>query len=376
MKGRTTMGLDCKVWKHHLVENLSRVRNLFLRSVLLLGFSFGTLIFNLEVRTESIEDYLNVASLPRKPSSENGLIVSSFPSNSLPLEYPIKPDRDIEQIPFSLQEAIQQYIYYYQDAGRETFKKALKRSWPYVSVMSTILKSYGLPSELVYVVLVESRFRNKSLSHKGAAGQWQLMPITARSLGLRVDAWVDERRDPIKSTHAAAMYLRRLYERFGSWPLALAAYNGGQTALKEAMEKYETTDFWELCQLRALPEEVRGYVPKVFAAIAITKNLEAYGLKRPRYPPIYTFDSVRVWNPLELELVAQWIDASVAHLRALNPSLRQDRLPPGKESFILRLPPGLVKDKFHVAYRNYLRKSNNGKESRDFLISDRPIHYE
>jgi membrane-bound lytic murein transglycosylase D len=135
------------------------------------------------------------------------------------------------------------------------------------------------------------------------------------------------------------------------------------------MNIHQTDDFWELCRLQALPEEVRNYAPKVFAAITITKQLDAYGFKRPRYPPVFTFDSVRVWNPLSLQQVSKWTGASVKHLRALNPSLRRDSVPPGEKSFILRLPPSSAKNKFQIAYRNHLNKLDE-ETKRDYLIFD------
>jgi membrane-bound lytic murein transglycosylase D len=235
--------------------------------------------------------------------------------------------------------------------------------------MTSILRSYGLPTELVYVVLVESRFKNRSLSHKGAAGQWQLMPATARALGLRVDEWVDERRDPVKSTHAAARYLRKLFKRFQSWPLALAAYNGGQTALNKTLQRTGAEDFWELCRRKALPEEVRAYVPKVYAAIVISQQLEAYGFERPRHLPVYAYDSVRIWNPLRLEQVARWTEVPLKRLRSLNPSLSRDRLPPQKESFLLNLPE-LARESFDIAYQNYLRDMNRKTDERSYYIFD------
>jgi len=358
----------------HKVERIHRRRQRLLKLVFSLCLMMALAGYNTEAETERAEESWCVASLPPpdtpKPFMESEVTfpLAYAPSVSLDEENGASPETCRgEEIPETFEAAIRHYIHHYGTGGRRTFRKALNRSWPYVSMMSDILRSYGLPDELVYVVLVESRFKNRSLSHKGAAGQWQLMPVTARSLGLRVDEWVDERRDPVKSTHAAARYLRRLYQRFHSWPLALAAYNGGQTALKEAILEYGTRDFWTLCRLKALPEEVRCYVPKVFAAITITKKLEAYRFKRPRFLPVYTYDSVRVWSPLELEQAARWMDISLEHLRALNPALRRDRIPPDDESFILRIPV-FSRDKFTAAYQNHLSLLHDGEGGVRYLI--------
>jgi membrane-bound lytic murein transglycosylase D len=221
--------------------------------------------------------------------------------------------------------------------SHRSFQKSLERSWRYVPAMKEILMSQGVPPDLVYVVMVESRFQTDALSPRAAMGFWQFVPSTARHLDLQVNGRVDERRDPLKSTRAAARYLNALYDRFGDWSLALAAYNCGETLLQNTMDRTGANDFWTLARRGLLPAETRAYVPKVFAAIRISRNLEKYGFEEPKILPVYVPESVRVRRGLRLEQVAQWAETSVQSLRNLNPSLKTDRLP--EEEFVLHLPP-------------------------------------
>jgi membrane-bound lytic murein transglycosylase D len=173
-------------------------------------------------------------------------------------------------------------------------------------------------------------------------------------MGLRVDRLVDERRDPVKSTQAAAKYLSLFHERLGSWPLALAAYNAGDGPVMKAVRRHGTKDFWELCRRGALPGRTRAYVPKVLAAMHIMHDLDAYGFSTSRESSVYDFESIKVQEPLGLEEVAGWLDVPVDRMRELNPSLRTDRVPTDSD-FALRLPSG-ARDRFDLAYEGYLRK--------------------
>ncbi len=135
--------------------------------------------------------------------------------------------------------------------------------WPLT--FARILERHGLPPSLMGVAAVESGFNPAALSPKGALGLWQLMPATARRYGLEVSAQRDERSDPVKSTHAAASYMKDLYAQFGDWPLALAAYNAGEDRIQQALNRFGARDFWTLSARSALPEETRRYVPAVLA---------------------------------------------------------------------------------------------------------------
>jgi membrane-bound lytic murein transglycosylase D len=138
----------------------------------------------------------------------------------------------------------------------------------WVGPLLAMLRAHGLPEELVAVVAVESGFDSVALSPKGARGLWQLMPETARRYGLTVEPGRDERLDPIKSTHAAARYLKDLHAQFADWPLALAAYNAGEHRVERALKRLGARDFWMLARLGALPGETRAYVPTVLSRAA------------------------------------------------------------------------------------------------------------
>lgn len=257
------------------------------------------------------------------------------------------------QIPIPNQPSIQNYIRFYHGQGRKTFLDALERSWPYVPVMSKILESHGVPPELLSVVLIESCFKRNAFC-RGAGGYWQLLAATARKMGLRVDRWVDERLDPVKSTEAAARYLRSFYDQYHCWNLALAAYNAGGGSITRAMQRNGASDFWELSRRRSLPRLTREYVPKVLAAVKVMQDLEDYRANRSRLVASYSCETIPVKASLNLQQVAGWLDVPLDDLRDLNPSLRLDRLPPD-EGGRLNLPSG-TGGKFALAYEEYLRK--------------------
>jgi membrane-bound lytic murein transglycosylase MltF len=158
--------------------------------------------------------------------------------------------------------------------------KRLEQLWPSIN---PILDSEGVPPEIASVIVVESGGKTTALSPKGALGLWQLMPGTARRYGLVVMSSRDERLDVERSTRAAARYLRDLYEQFGSWPLALAAYNAGEQALQKAVERSGTRDFVQLSSLRLLPQETRNYVPAVLSVMQLLGNHQL-----PAPPPVAT----------------------------------------------------------------------------------------
>jgi len=314
----------------------------------------------LEARTEpGVEaDAVDTGAVSGASTTLNGEAVLA-PLNNFPQPMHYNYSKDFpEQITTNLisvpdHPAVQKYRRFYQGEGRDTFASALQSSRAHVPQMTEILKSYGIPPELVYMVLVESRFRSHARSRKGAVGCWQLMPGTARRLGLRVNRAVDERFDPVKSTHAAARYLRSLHAQFSSWPLAVAAYNSGGNPVSTAIRHHREDDFWELATRRAVPRETAAFVAKVFAAISIAREMDAYGYGRPRYLPTDTADFVRVHSELSLQQVAQWVGSSVQELRVLNPVLRSDQVPIGDKAFSLRLP-AQTGQKFNFAYQQFL----------------------
>jgi len=172
-----------------------------------------------------------------------------------------------------------------------------------------------------------------------AVGPWQFMPSTGKLYGLRIDWWVDERKDPIKSTYAAAEHLKDLYNLFGSWPLALASYNAGAGKVQRAVLKSRAEDFWDLKASRYIRKETKNYIPKYMAATIIAKNPEAYGFTIPAVSP-YAYDEVVISNSTDLRLIARSAGCSYEEVKELNPSLRRWITPPQEDNYVLRIPSG------------------------------------
>lgn len=351
------MAPESRLWRHQLGESVKGLRRGLLRASLPICLVVSMSITQAEAKTEPTDSWSRTAStfLFFERSS-----VKDYPATASLSPVPDVPDSPTVgrwsnriQIPIPNQPSIQNYIRFYHGQGQRTFLTALERSWPYVALMSKILESHGVPPELLSVVLVESCFK-RDASCRGAGGYWQMLAATARKMGLRVDRWVDERLDPVKSTEAAARYLRSFYDQYHSWDLALAAYNAGSGPVTRAMQRSGADDFWELARRGRLPHRTREYVPKVLAAVSVMRDLEEYRAERSRYFKAYSCESIDVNASLDLRQVARWIDVPLEDLRDLNPSLRLDRLPPD-EGGHLNLPSG-TREKFALAYKEYFRK--------------------
>ncbi|MBI3995728.1 MAG: transglycosylase SLT domain-containing protein [Nitrospirae bacterium] len=242
-------------------------------------------------------------------------------------------------VPIVLNESVEDYIEYFQTAIRDKFKLWLERSGRYIPIMRQIFKEQGLPEDLVFVALIESGFNPYAYSRARAVGPWQFIKGTGRLYGLRMDNWIDERRDPIKSTRAAARYLKDLYDRFGSWPLAMAGYNAGEGKIERALVKAKAADFWDLRSTRYIRRETKGYVPKFMAATIIAKNPERYGFTLDYHEPLQ-HDVVTLPGSADLRVVALAAGISYEDLKVLNPELRTELTPPYMERYSLRLPVG------------------------------------
>ncbi|ACO04507.1 MAG TPA: LysM peptidoglycan-binding domain-containing protein [Persephonella sp.] len=171
---------------------------------------------------------------------------------------------------------IRKFLYYYGKKNRKFTQEALNRASYYLPMIKKIFKEYGLPEELAYLPIIESGFDPYATSRSGAAGIWQFMRITGKRFGLKINRKIDERRDPYKSTIAAAKYLKYLYNYFGRWDLALAAYNCGEGCIQRSLS-WNSKDFWDI--KHKLPDQTRDYVPKFFAAVLIAKKPEKFGIK-------------------------------------------------------------------------------------------------
>jgi len=247
-------------------------------------------------------------------------------------------------IPIVYNEEVAEYLAFFQGPGRRFFTKWLERERRYGPLFREILRAYELPEDLVYLAMIESGFSTQATSRAQAVGPWQFIETTGRRYGLRVDFWVDERRDPIKSTHAAARFLRDLHQQYGDWYLAWASYNAGPARVARAIRDHETTDFWELARTPgALREETRNYVPKLIAAALIAKHPERFGFHEIASLERLDWEEVEVPDATDLDLIARLTRVDVSRIRELNPELCQWATPPvlGKDPpYRLRLPRG------------------------------------
>ncbi|MFA9561436.1 MAG: lytic transglycosylase domain-containing protein, partial [Nitrospirota bacterium] len=184
-------------------------------------------------------------------------------------------------IPLVINDAVAKNLRYFQQGITDRFQSYLDRFHHYKEIVEPIFQEFGLPTDLMYLSLVESGFNPRAFSRARASGPWQFMKATGRMYKLNVNWYVDERRDPIKSTVAAAHHLRDLYDRFGSWPLALAAYNAGSGKVSRAIRKTGSRDFWKIRRTWYIRRETKDYVPRFIAATLIAKNPTAYGFLAP-----------------------------------------------------------------------------------------------
>ena len=242
-------------------------------------------------------------------------------------------------VPIVMDPSVQAHIRYFNTAIHDRFGQWLLRLSRYQPLVETIFSEFHLPSDLVYLSLVESGFNPYAYSRAKATGPWQFMKGTAKAYGLRVDTYVDERRDPIKSTVAAARYLRDLYDLFGAWPLAMAAYNAGEGKVMRALHKAKVESFSEISKTRLIRRETKEYVPRFMAATIIARNPDRYGFTQESAEP-HQFDEVIVTRPLHLRAIAKATHISYEDLRLLNPELRRDATPPGDDTYHLKVPVG------------------------------------
>src|SRR5579872_2702192 len=181
-------------------------------------------------------------------------------------------------LPLMMTDPVAGYISYFSSRGRGTLEHALARSGRYQEMIQRVLKEEGVPQDLIYLAQAESGFHPLALSRAGARGMWQFMASRAKGYGLERDWWVDERQDPEKSTRAAAHHLKDLYNEFGDWYLAMAAYNSGPGTVQSAVKRTGYADYWQLYKRNVLPKETRNYVPIILAVTIMAKNPQQYGL--------------------------------------------------------------------------------------------------
>jgi membrane-bound lytic murein transglycosylase D len=233
---------------------------------------------------------------------------------------------------------VRYFIDLFTKRARPFFEQSLARAGRYLPMIANALSEAGVPQELAYLPLVESSFLPNAKSSKGAIGLWQFIPNTARLHGLRIDRWVDERRDPEKATRAAAAYLKELHDYYGRWYLAAAAYNAGPGAIDRALQSSRAKDFWGI--KAQISQETRNYVPKFVAIAAIAAKPELFGLSQINYEAPLYYEEIELSAPLNLDALAVLTAADPATLRELNPALLRQSTPPGARDYRVKVPVG------------------------------------
>ncbi|HWQ70092.1 MAG TPA: LysM peptidoglycan-binding domain-containing protein [Patescibacteria group bacterium] len=281
---------------------------------------------------EEEENEADTEAAPDLVVSEEEPVLASPGSEMLSIPELDPSDFDV---PIELNEQVKAYILYYQTRKSGVMSRAFERSGRFLPMMRRIFRDHGLPEDLVNLAYVESGFNYRAYSKAKASGIWQFIEPTGNRYGMRVNYWLDERRDPEKATHAAASYLKDLYEMFQSWPLALAAYNAGEYRIQRAIEQQGTTDFWSL----RLPKETELFVPAFMAVTIIAKDPDRYGFTPPN-EAIWEVERVSVPGAIELRSVARAVGVSSDLIRDLNPALMRGVTPVHASEHEILLPPG------------------------------------
>lgn len=304
------------------------------------------------------QDEEDVINIP-----DNGPVVTNeFTPEPAPLPYdePVPmPDKDSirirlkklskhTEIPLTFNNTVYSFISYFTVRNREYSKMVLRRKDLYFPIFERILKQYGMPDELKYLSIVESGLNPRARSRAGAVGLWQFVPATGESLDLKIDWYFDERQDPEKSTVAACKYLKYLFDRFGQWELALAAYNCGPTATARAVKACRNKrDFWEVYY--HLPRETRSYVPQFIAIAYMMNHSKEHNLFVDYYEDYGNYHTIYTDQYINLEILAKQLDMCVEEIQKLNPMLTKNIIPSYVKNFPLRIPSS----RYHVLMNNY-----------------------
>lgn len=305
-------------------------------------------------------------------------LAAAVPSATLPEASDREWLRSLSLPDFRVQwtEQVVKYLKFYRDTaqGRGIARAWAAKSGRYTAAMRAELAKAGLPRDLVWLSLIESGHNPTITSPAGAAGLWQFIPASARAYGLTVDRWVDERLDPERSTQAAARYLSDLYQRFGSWDLAMGGYNMGHGGMSRAIKKYNTNDFSRLVSYEAgLPLETALYVPKIYAVAILMNNRRAFGIEDVQPDPAISFDTVYVDPGVALSDVAKIAGIPLESLRAMNPQYLLGVGPPsepqkagsqaGAKSCPVKIPRGLGRKATQL-----LAKAAKGAEFGSYVV--------
>ncbi|MFW6192980.1 MAG: transglycosylase SLT domain-containing protein [Gemmatimonadota bacterium] len=254
--------------------------------------------------------------------------LAKVPANAARYEIALETNRSVEW-----------WIDRFRTEISDRFEIYLHRAGRYEDLIRSRLRDEGLPQDLLYLAMIESGMNPDAYSRAHAVGLWQFIASTARRYGLEVSYWVDERRDPIKATDAAIRYLSDLYDEFGSWYLAAAAYNGGEGRIRWGISHTGSEDYWDLVDARVLRRETRNYVPKLVAAALIARSPEQYGFDGVEPAERLAYDVVTVPDATSLDVIADAAGVSERSVDRLNPQFRRNVTPPGRETEV-RVPAG------------------------------------
>lgn len=243
-------------------------------------------------------------------------------------------------IPVVYNPVVKKWINYYLSRGRTYFEIYSERGGRYVPLLAKILEDNGLPHDLIYLAMAESGFQAKAKSYARAVGLWQFIPSTGKLYGLKMDWYIDERRDPVKSTMAASRYLKKLYDDYGDWEIAAAAYNAGEGRVNRAIRHSKTDNFWSLTKRRYLKAETRNYVPKIMALAIIGKNLNSFGFDNVEFHGPLDYAEIEVPGKTDLVALAEALKVDVEDIYYLNPELLRWYIPPYMEKYRLKVPAG------------------------------------
>ena len=280
---------------------------------------------------------------PEKPAAKDSLFIPAYTYDYIPdvtyeeIESRLK---DIEStIPLNFNTRVKSFVDYFTVRDREYTKMVLSRSTYYFPIFERILKEQGMPDELKYLAVVESGLNSTVRSWAAAVGLWQFIYYTGKTYGLHADWYVDERMDPVKSTEAAAKYIKSLYKMFGDWELALAAYNCGPGNVRKAIRRsgYKKK-FWDI--YRYLPRETRGYLPQFVAIAYAFQHQEEHNLLLPEDQYIYAMetDTIMIRSYLNLNTLGEMLDVCQDEMEMLNPSVKRKAVPKSSKYFSIRIP--------------------------------------
>jgi len=273
--------------------------------------------------------------------------IDEFASGDVPLTFDprskLLAEETLKQVPHDIplviNDTVLRFLDYFQNRGRKAMELGMQRSGRYRTMISKILAEEGVPQDLVYLCQAESSFKPLALSNKKCKGMWQFDSWRGQYYGLRQNWWIDERSDPEKSTRAAARHLKDLYNQFGDWFLAMAAYNTGPGNVERAIERTGFADYWELVKRKTLHPDTVSYVPMILAMAIISKDPAKYEFDVTPEPSIRV-DKVQIDSAVDLRLVAELLDIGLEELKELNPHIRRLTTPRNDPEFVLYLPSG------------------------------------